>query len=206
MDAKRCPGCGILKPLSAFAVDRGKTTGLKSRCKVCDSGKSQRYYEANRERRLRKAAEARAAKPQNVRQCKSCGKPASTSRHWYCDGCAEVALAQRVTRRHRGPVSAQASTRLKERERQRSKLRPSSARGYGWKHQQQRARWQKIVDAGGVRCARCKRPIIPGQPWDLGHVDTDRSLYAGPEHRRCNRATAAHKRQVRLRRRWSRWW
>jgi hypothetical protein len=53
-----------------------------------------------------------------------------------------------------------------------------------------------VVAAGGVSCARCGRLIEPGEPWDLGHVDGDRSRYAGPEHRACNRATAGHRHQL----------
>jgi hypothetical protein len=54
-----------------------------------------------------------------------------------------------------------------------------------------RARYARLVEAGQAICARCRRPIFPGEPWDLGHVDGDRSRYAGPEHRRCNRHAGA---------------
>jgi hypothetical protein len=37
--------------------------------------------------------------------------------------------------------------------------------------------WQHLVTAGGVVGARCERPIVPGEPWDLGHDDYDRSVY-----------------------------
>ena len=71
--------------------------------------------------------------------------------------------------------------------------RPSTtARGYGHRHQQLRKRWAPVVESGWVFCARCRRPILPGQPWDLGHVDGSKTKYAGPEHRRCNRSTALH--------------
>lgn len=49
---------------------------------------------------------------------------------------------------------------------------------------------------GGVICWRCLEPIVPGQPWDLGHDDFNRAMYKGPEHRHCNRATAGRKRDV----------
>jgi hypothetical protein len=63
--------------------------------------------------------------------------------------------------------------------------------GYGVKHKQKRARLEPFVQAGGVRCARCGGLIEPGSAWDLGHVDGDKSRYAGPEHRWCNRAAGA---------------
>ena len=40
-----------------------------------------------------------------------------------------------------------------------------------------------IVDAGLASCWRCGFPIVPGEPWDLEHVDGDRSQWSGPEHR-----------------------
>lgn len=58
----------------------------------------------------------------------------------------------------------------------------TTQRGYGSGHQALRRRWAERVAAGGVDCWRCRRPILPGQNWDLGHSDTDRRTYNGPEH------------------------
>ena len=70
----------------------------------------------------------------------------------------------------------------------------TAARGYGSAHQARRRRWAKRIYSGEeVNRARCGYPILPGQAWDLGHVDGDKSQYQGPEHRRCNRQTATHK-------------
>ena len=63
-------------------------------------------------------------------------------------------------------------------------------RGYDAKHEAERKRWLPIVATGGVKCWRCQAPIDPDQPWDLGHDDTDRTIYRGPECLRCNRATS----------------
>jgi predicted nucleic acid-binding Zn ribbon protein len=59
----------------------------------------------------------------------------------------------------------------------------TAARGYGGAHQKLRAQWAPKVATGAVLCWRCGHPIQPGQPWDLGHDDHDRTTYRGPEHR-----------------------
>lgn len=82
--------------------------------------------------------------------------------------------------------------------------RPTSAqRGYGYKHQKLRKRVARQVARGEAYCWRCLEEgktkeeawISPDSNWDLGHDDIDRSLYRGPEHASCNRATSAHRPQ-----------
>lgn len=67
------------------------------------------------------------------------------------------------------------------------------ARGYGPRHQRLRTNLAPAVQAGQVNCWRCGQPIQPGTPWDLGHADDDRTVYRGPEHAKCNRATASRR-------------
>lgn len=69
-------------------------------------------------------------------------------------------------------------------------------RGYGYEHKKLRKQIAPQVDAGGAKCWRCGLPISKGEPWDLGHDDDDRSRYRGPEHQRCNRATASRQATV----------
>jgi len=64
-------------------------------------------------------------------------------------------------------------------------------RGYDQNHDNLRAKWAPLVAAGTVLCWRCNTLITPGEPWDLGHDDHDRTKYRGPEHAdRCNRSAA----------------
>ena len=67
--------------------------------------------------------------------------------------------------------------------------------GYGWPHERERAKWARRFEQGEViACARCKERILPGQPWHLDHDDSDRSVYMGPSHARCNCSAAGRAR------------
>lgn len=80
------------------------------------------------------------------------------------------------------------------------KPRPSPARrGYGPRHRQLREHWTPLVAAGRVQCSApvCliekqtgSRRIARGHEWDLGHDETDRRKYSGPQHMQCNRGQA----------------
>lgn len=60
-------------------------------------------------------------------------------------------------------------------------------RGYGTDHKRLRRELASDVAAGRATCWRCRQPITPNTPWDLGHTD-DRTTHAGPEHTHCNRS------------------
>lgn len=78
----------------------------------------------------------------------------------------------------------------------------TTARGYGWRHQQERARYAPLVAAGRAICPRCRKLILPGTPWDLDHIDHPDAhrlgLYQGPSHASCNRSAAWRKAQRRM--------
>jgi hypothetical protein len=58
---------------------------------------------------------------------------------------------------------------------------------------------ERLVAAGGVVCARCERPIVPGERGISATTTLIGWSTAAPAHRRCNRATSH-------RRRFSRQW
>ena len=74
--------------------------------------------------------------------------------------------------------------------------------GYGYHHQQARLKWAPVVALGQTTCTRHGQPqfpdcpglIQPGDVWELGHDDADKTIYTGPEHRTCNRRAGGLKR------------
>ena len=60
--------------------------------------------------------------------------------------------------------------------------RSTTARDYGATHQATRKRLQGVIDAGGVACARCGCPILPGMDWHLDHAP-GKTSYLGPRTR-----------------------
>lgn len=82
----------------------------------------------------------------------------------------------------------------------------TTALGYGYQHQQERARLAPLVAQGAFTCTRYGHPqfphctglIAPDDEWELGHDDTDKSIYTGPEHARCNERAGGLKRMGKL--------
>lgn len=68
---------------------------------------------------------------------------------------------------------------------------PTDRARYKGVHTTLRRQWAAKVRLGGVVCWRCGKPITRTEPWDLGHADGSSTIYAGPEHRACNRRAAA---------------
>lgn len=197
----RCSVCGGLFPSSAFTTDRSRPLGKKTRCRDCENARSVSYYHA-----VRKHRQLEAIKLKPPRLCK-CGKRTVSNRSPYCRSCREEAQK----RRYGNWRSPEALERARQRERER-KRDSVVERGYGNEHRRLRKKWVPIVASGGVRCARgadCKFAeagigglIVPGQSWDLGHDDQDRTRYIGPEHSTCNRATTGRQSSTSYSREW----
>jgi hypothetical protein len=61
-------------------------------------------------------------------------------------------------------------------------------------HRQARAAAQQQLQTNGyLVCWRCTRLIHIGNPWHIGHDDTQTNLIRGPEHATCNLKAAARK-------------
>ncbi len=59
----------------------------------------------------------------------------------------------------------------------------------GHRARKARAEWKRVVDAGGVVCCRCQKPILAGESWQVDHWPISRE-HGGtdtwPAHARCN--------------------
>lgn len=206
---KRCPGCREMKPREAFAADQTKRDGLKSRCSACDNARCRSYYIANFETVLAKSKARNDAKRalRPPKRCATCPAPVPTPKHRYCADCGRRARMVRVRSRstweraaplfircllcgnaHVDGIACPETFAIVEDE-----MPGTSDRGYGNEHQKLRRQVARIVALGTAKCARCGDVIHPDEGWDLGHDDHDRTRYTGPEHIRCNRATAAHR-------------
>ena len=153
---------------------------ITSNCRACGS---EFTYLRKTKPRLYCEGCSPAKKPvQESRPCERCGRPATSSRHWFCDECRAAGARRRYRRSKRSGSTNRVNGKTTD-------------RGYGQTHQRIRAFFARAVNSGQVLCSRCGQLIAPGEPWDLGHLDGDRSRYSGPEHRRCNRATAGRRRK-----------
>jgi hypothetical protein len=102
----------------------------------------------------------RLADHQRTRRCKVCKRPTVSSRHPYCEVHTIEARLRRaawLNRPNRGTPTE---------------------RGYGTAHKKERARVDRIVQAGEAACARCGGLVEPGSEWYLDHRD-DRQGYLG---------------------------
>jgi hypothetical protein len=74
----------------------------------------------------------------------------------------------------------------------------TAQRGYGYRHQRERARWAVRVNRGTEICARCFLAILPGEAWHLDHDSYDRTRYLGPSHEKCNCGEPGKRRRRRI--------
>lgn len=192
--SKKCSTCGFWFALDDFAVDSSRRDGRKPWCRGCDNAKSRAYYTANRKKVLERANERARAKAKR-RFCRVCDAATWNQHSPYCEKHSLEALDRRVKRRHRRNMTPAELARARDRERARRRYRPEHNARYGVVHHRTRAEVRKMVEAGMAVCWRCRKPIRPDEPWDLGHVDGSATQYAGPEHRACNRATARRDRR-----------
>jgi hypothetical protein len=98
-----------------------------------------------------------------------------------CDWCGAEFVPRAPNQRFCVPVHARLGRRASE------------AALYNGDHKRLRARLVLVVATGRVICSwpGCGRPILPGEPWDLGHLPN--GGWAGPQHASCNRKTTGRR-------------
>jgi hypothetical protein len=109
-----------------------------------------------------------------------CGLPQSLDRR---ELGSRRPLARSGRKRPRPPLGVRAKWATKSRE----------SRGYGVAHKRLREKYPRLIDRGAVvLCARCRRRILPGTPFDLDH-GPDRLSISAP---RTEAATAKPERRT----------
>ena len=76
------------------------------------------------------------------------------------------------------------------------------ANPYGARHQAERRKWKRIVDAGQASCCLCGQWIEPGAAWDLDHLPGT-TEYRGAACAACNRQDGARRGNQMRSERWS---
>jgi hypothetical protein len=66
VQTKRCPECKKHKPISEFARNRSKKSGLASACKQCECARMRIYYAANREKIIAKVHKYEKDNPEKI--------------------------------------------------------------------------------------------------------------------------------------------
>ncbi|MGW6121493.1 AAA family ATPase [Nocardia sp. NPDC055165] len=107
---------------------------------------------------------------------------AKTERPWWMHGAIKKWYDQRDLQNGKPTQTGRSEPRVQKRR------KTTTERGYGQDHRKRREALAPIVQSGKATCWRCTEAIKPGEPWDLGHDDHDRTRYRGPEHVHCNRA------------------
>ena len=116
-----CPGCGVRRPLSEWAVDRSKPSGFKSLCKVCDRARARAYYGEHREAVLARVAARRP--PAEPRACSECGVELAGRARLTCGSsrCREA----RFRRLHPEAWAAREARKVERRRERRREARES---------------------------------------------------------------------------------
>jgi hypothetical protein len=64
---------------------------------------------------------------------------------------------------------------------------------YRGAHDRLRRQWALQVAAGNAYCARCGFLVVPGEDFDVDHVDGSLNQYLGVSHSSCNRRAGARR-------------
>ncbi len=188
---KLCRRCGLFFPLDDFFEVDDREDGRSDYCIGCMSFvRKSALNVTNGEIRAQKDDWKKKASERNTerrvpRLCKVCEQPTRSPQSPYCERHALEALDRRIRRgRYRKNMTPAQLERVRARERARGTRIYATS-----EHRNTRKSWIPLVATGSVPCARCGELIRTDEKWHLGHVDGT-NQYAGPEHVRCNCATA----------------